>query len=219
MANEGLIPRGQNHTNHSEKKKCCYWLCHVTTEAFLDEEDLLNYISKVENLLSKSVIGVVVFLLSYAFSITSLAVGILHIGSCPCQPVLPLFLIIHGSAMCVRCLFGTIKICSKHKSDSDEGCSPLETFSNICGVMILFWTITGSIWVFSIVLQVNTEVHTDMEYCHPLIYYYSVVLVTAVMTGIILRVVFVCTISVIYYQYENRSLYSHLMTEKYGNFV
>lgn len=42
------------HLFAAEKKKCCYWLCHVTTEAFLDEEDLLNYISKVENLLSKS---------------------------------------------------------------------------------------------------------------------------------------------------------------------
>ena len=52
---------------------------------------------------------------------------------------------LHGSAMCVRTLFETGKLCTQSKrDDSSTECSPLQTLSKISGVLVAFWTITGT---------------------------------------------------------------------------
>ncbi|XP_052057780.1 uncharacterized protein LOC127698383 [Mytilus californianus] len=222
MASEDLIPKtAKNGTKSSKSRKCCVWICQITSEAFLEEEDLLHYIGRIESTVSKSAIGAVLLILSYALSIMSLAIGFLRIGTCQCQPVLPIFLIVHGSAMCVRSLFETGKLCKQTKREdaSSNACSPLQTLSKISSVLVAFWTITGSVWVFSIVTEVNVNEANNMNYCDPMLYWYSLVLVSVILTGLILKAIFLLVISLVYCRYEDRSWYSELMADNLGAFV
>ncbi|XP_076100815.1 uncharacterized protein LOC143070017 isoform X1 [Mytilus galloprovincialis] len=204
----------------AKSRKCCVWICQITSEAFLEEEDLLHYIGRIESTVSKSAIGAVLLILSYALSIMSLAIGFVRIGTCQCQPVLPIFLIVHGSAMCVRTLFETGKLCTQTKrDDSSTECSPLQTLSKISGVLVAFWTITGSVWVFSIVREVNVNETNNMSYCDPMLYWYSLLLVSVILTGLILKAIFLLVISLVYCRYEDRSWYSELMADNLGAFV
>ncbi|VDI51694.1 Hypothetical predicted protein [Mytilus galloprovincialis] len=59
----------------AKSRKCCVWICQITSEAFLEEEDLLHYIGRIESTVSKSAIGAVLLILSYALSIMSLAIA------------------------------------------------------------------------------------------------------------------------------------------------
>lgn len=38
----------------AKSRKCCVWICQITSEAFLEEEDLLHYIGRIESTVSKS---------------------------------------------------------------------------------------------------------------------------------------------------------------------
>lgn len=216
MTREDLLPNKESKSS----RKCCWWLCKITLEAFLEEEDLLHYIGRIQSSISRSVIGALILLLSYTLSILSLTFGILSLGSCPCQPVLPTFLIVHGSAMAIRCLFDTGKLFRRSKRETTDGdCSPCHIFSKICGILITFWTITGSVWVYSVVAKVDTTSNISRNFCDPMLYWYSVVLVSIVLFGLLIKGIFLLVISMVYCKYENRTCYSNIINESLGEFV
>ena len=78
---------------------------------------------------------------------------------------------------------------------------------------------TGSVWVYSVVAKVETASNISRNFCDPMLYWYSVILVSLVLFGLITKCIFLLVISMVYCKYENRTCYSHIINESLGEFV
>ncbi|XP_075995610.1 transmembrane protein 272-like isoform X2 [Genypterus blacodes] len=128
--------------------------------------------------------AVVVNMIWWMIMIAAIGVGAMHLGSCPVQPNIPIYLIVLGVSSLVSLSLTYVRIYTR------EGVALI--LVSVCVTLVhLFtfcWFIAGTIWVYSVHFQ-NNSPGTD-HFCHKTTYQFAFVITTVV--WVLLSLVFLC---------------------------
>ncbi|KAG8437858.1 hypothetical protein GDO86_008526 [Hymenochirus boettgeri] len=80
-------------------------------------------------------------LLWTALSIAMIVIGSMHVGNCPAEPNIPIYLIVAGTFHLIAFLLIPLKLVAENLAYILE---------SIIGLFCFCWFITGSVWVFRI---------------------------------------------------------------------
>ncbi|OWF36053.1 uncharacterized protein LOC110442165 [Mizuhopecten yessoensis] len=185
MATDTLLPGGRDsdtETGHVEsnlptsgKEPRNASLCTIVITAYEESEDLMTFISQVFSAIDRTALGCTVCISSFIIGLLAIVLGILRYGACPCEPCVPMFLAVGGCALMLRAIFQVLGWCCNSRKTCDET-EPdvLQTLHSILGILVLFWTIPGIVWIFGIIHKVDTDHAESVNYCDYVLYWFTV---------------------------------------------
>ncbi|XP_069127357.1 uncharacterized protein [Argopecten irradians] len=184
VATDTLLPGGQDcelesdqlDTNdHLSDKPNDSSLCTIVISSYEESEDLMTFISQVFSAIDRTVFGYTVSVSSFIIGLLAIVLGVLRYGSCPCEQCVPMFLAVGGSALTLRAVCKALGWCCNSRKTCDET-EPdvLQTLHSILGILVLFWTIPGIVWIFGIINKVDTIDAESDNYCDFVLYWFTV---------------------------------------------
>lgn len=78
----------------------------------------------------------------FVLPVTMIAIGSQHIGDCPIQEFIPIFLIVMGVIQMIECCGRVVYHMSREEEDDNEGTK------DVCIFFLFAWFIAGNVWVF-----------------------------------------------------------------------
>ncbi|XP_033738371.1 uncharacterized protein LOC117325948 [Pecten maximus] len=184
MATDTLLPGGRDgevESGHLDSnvqpqvKSQDSSLCTIVIAAYEESEDLMTFISQVFSSIDHTVFGYTVSVSSFITGLLAFVLGILRYGSCPCEPCVPMFLAVGGCALMLRAICKVLGWCCNSRKTCDETePNVLQTLHSILGILVLFWTIPGIVWIFGIIHKVDTSHAESGNYCDYVLYWFTV---------------------------------------------
>ncbi|KAM8883502.1 transmembrane protein 272-like [Synchiropus picturatus] len=116
----------------------------------------------------------VVNIIWWMIMIAAISVGATHLGSCPVQPMIPIYLLVLGVSMLLSLLL-------VYSINIWQG-GVVNTLASILVVLLhiftLCWFIAGTVWIYRVYLPDN--VPGDADYCHRTIYLFAFTVTTVI---------------------------------------
>ncbi|XP_060078143.1 transmembrane protein 272-like [Ylistrum balloti] len=184
VATDTLLPGGRDvdaesghveSSMHTSDKSRNTSLCTIVIGAYEESEDLMTFISQVFSAIDHTAFGYTVSACSFIIGLLAIVLGILRYGACPCEPCVPMFLAVGGCALMLRAICKILSWCCNRRKTCDET-EPdvLQTLHSILGILVLFWTIPGIVWIFGIIHKVDTGHAESDNYCDYVLYWFTV---------------------------------------------
>jgi hypothetical protein len=133
-----------------------------------DEKEPIKRVQKSLAFCSNPIVSIIIILINCFTCIAQLIIGALNLTNCPIQPMIPIWLIVHGSAGILNSIITlTNNFIIKIKSKT----SPILQYSSCSiGLFFLVWLILGDIWIYSIWNKVEYNSNSTQFYCDQLTY-------------------------------------------------
>ncbi|KAL5021188.1 hypothetical protein ScPMuIL_000343 [Solemya velum] len=177
-------------------------IANILYSAFQEEEDVLSFASHVTQAFARTACGIVVQTGGLALAIISVAIGILRYYSCPCEPAVPVFLLVVGCVGILKAIFVGIEICTRSRHPDDSEPQAAQTVNGILTLFLVFWTVTGSVWVYGIWTKVQYGSEDLPRYCDKVLYVYSFALLSTMLLYFILKLITTLSLCVIFHRWE-----------------
>jgi len=142
------------------------------------------FLSRCFWVLCKSAAGLICFGIGQCIPIAMIVIGSIYLHDCPRQRFIPIYLIVSGCFLVAGSLFEAIKRhCCKRKDENNENISVKDLLRNPLGSLVLLftlaWLIAGSVWIYSIRNDYDSEDPTSEKFCHPVLFKFSFWMTTA----------------------------------------
>ncbi|KAF7653811.1 hypothetical protein LDENG_00078190 [Lucifuga dentata] len=127
--------------------------------------------------------AVVVNIIWWMVMIAAIGIGAMHLGSCPIQPKIPIYLIVLGVS---NILSLSLTYIQRLNSEGTAQCL-VTTSVTLLYFFTFCWLITGSVWVYAV--YVPNSAGAD-NFCHKITYQFAFVVTTIV--WVLLSLMFLC---------------------------
>jgi len=115
-----------------------------------------------------TIISVVICL---ALPIASICIGSIYLDDCPRERYIPIFLIVSGVFGVLRALSTSIhSIRNRDKEENEKKANP---FDGLVGCFLFAWFIAGSVWVYRVHNDYQSDDPTQEDYCDKTLYLYA----------------------------------------------
>ncbi|XP_060768865.1 transmembrane protein 272-like isoform X2 [Neoarius graeffei] len=117
-------------------------------------------------------------LMAIALPVAQLVIGVLYLEECPCQPLIPIYLLVSGVFAIMLVMLSCLP-CTQEGENGGGAISTLCTTWNSLVTLFLFcWFIAGNVWIYSI-YEPSYDQHT-VQYCAKTLYLFAFWTVTLV---------------------------------------
>ncbi|XP_048763404.1 uncharacterized protein LOC125671619 [Ostrea edulis] len=198
-------------TEHEDSGgKGCH--CRILQNAYMEEEDAYNFICHVNNSFNKSVFGLLMLTIGLAVSALCLTFGIMEFHNCPCEPLLPLFLSLNGTALLFKCVLQGARImCNIAPPEGERHC--LYTVTDMLTLFLVFWGCTGAVLVYNLLKIVQTENKSATHYCDFHLLTLAIAVVTVTFVVIIFTLVCYAILWFIHDKMESSQSFKNFIVE------
>ncbi|XP_052256714.1 uncharacterized protein LOC127861963 isoform X2 [Dreissena polymorpha] len=167
---------------------------NFSAESFIRHKDTILFYGSFQ--LTGLATAIVCHTVLAILAICTFTIGVLQYGQCPYEPELPLFLVLHGTAVLVKtCLRVASSFHRRHAEDNER--NTLDTINDVISVFVVLWTLTGSVWTFGILNLVDISNLEVSRYCDMLVFMTAFILLVflyalflAAVTGVIALIIY-----------------------------
>jgi len=129
-------------------------------------------------LICGSVVGLLCIAIAQAIPIAMIVIGSIYVHDCPRERFIPIYLIVGGCAVILASLIKGIRQHAFKKDEAEEDKITKEDAKRSCleSLLMLFclaWFIAGSVWIYRIHKDFDSDDSESEMYCHPVLYWFA----------------------------------------------
>ncbi|XP_076468363.1 transmembrane protein 272-like [Babylonia areolata] len=184
-------------------------------EANKDADGPLDFVCRVTDILSTTVVFTVLLFIALAVPVVMITMGVKYLDDCPLQKRVPVYLLVGGSFLALKLVGMLWKNLQLRRYDSmdafydspdGELAFPSRTFRVmdwILAAFLLAWHVAGACWVFSVWRPPSQpSLHEPSRYCGSAVYLCAVVEIAAT-GGLLVLIMLGCLVLALCYKYTN----------------
>jgi hypothetical protein len=138
-----------------------------------------DFLKKFFVIIFSTIYCTVVIGIFLAIPVSMIVMGSVYFNDCPCEPFIPLYLVVGGCFGVLRNLSSMVQRIKNKRENRNEENAHTNPFDGIVGCFLVAWFIAGNVWIYRTQYKL-TYTPGSPWFCDYTLYWYSFWLITSV---------------------------------------